>query len=406
MNILDSSPAEMWRQHLQRDRNNKLIANAANVVTALEHSPDLAGIIQLDRLSGKLMLVKRPPWENDSTPRVWRDSDDTELLIWLQEQELLLRGVQPVADAVRMVGRRHSYDPLSDYLNALKWDGKRRLSRWLPKYLGAADTEVNQSIGRAFLISAVARGLEPGCQVDHVLCLEGQQGAGKTEVVRALGGEWTQEHLPDMHSKDSMASLQGAWFVEISELAALSRSQIEGVKSFVSRRIDRYRPPYGRHVTDQPRRSVFVATTNEKKYLRDATGNRRFWPVACGEINLGALSRDRDQLFSEAVQAFRSGEPWHLSDPRLVAQLTAIQEQRMEHDPWLPSIVEMVDNKASITTAKILDGLGIKPGKGAAPDAKRVSTIMRKLGYVEDVSKAGGTREVVWKAHEGVKQGK
>lgn len=406
MNMLDISPAEIWLQRLQHGGNSKPIANTANVVTALEHSPDLAGIVQLDRLSGKLMLVKRPPWENDFTPRVWRDSDDTELLIWLQEQGLMLRGVQPVADAVRTVARRHSYDPLSDYLNALEWDGKRRLSRWLIEYLGAADTELNQSIGRAFLISAVARGLEPGCQVDHVLCLEGRQGAGKTEVVRTLGGEWTQEHLPDMHSKDSMASLAGAWFVEIAELAALSRSQVEFAKSFLSRRIDRYRIPYGRHVTEQPRRTVFVATTNEEEYLRDVSGNRRFWPVACGEIDRAGLARDRDQLFAEALHAFNSGEPWHLTDPQIVAQLTVAQEQRSEFDPWISHITEIVGTRSSITTGEILKKLGISRERSSGPEAKRIAGIMRKLGFAQQVSKAGGTREVLWKLRESVKQGK
>lgn len=386
-----------WRDRLQTNAQGRPDGSALNIALALEDAPELAGIIGHDELEQQTILTRRPPWDRGQfTERPWTDADDTELLLWLQQAGLPVRAVATVADTARMVARRHSFDPLADWLNGLEWDGSERLSTWLAVYMGAEDSALNRAIARAFLISAVARGLEPGAQVDHVLCLESPQGAGKTETVRALGGRWTQENLPDMHSKDGIAALAGAWFVELSELAAMSRSEAEAVKSFISRRVDRYRPAYGRHVVEQPRRCVFIATTNEDQYLRDRTGNRRFWPVRCGQINLDALKRDREQLFAEAVQAFHSGEAWHLTDRALIHAAQAEQLQRVEHDPWMADIAVFMTNRSTVTTSDLLQMLDVPRGKAAAAQAKRVAGLMRELGYTGREDQTGGEREIVW----------
>lgn len=388
--------AAMWKKRLQKNDKGKPIPSAANVVIALEQSPELKNIVRLDEFAGKLILTGCPPWERRFVMRPWRDADDTELLVWLQQQGLHLRGVQTVSDSVRMVAKRQSYDPLYDYLTALKWDGTSRLSRWLSRYLDAPTTDLTKAIGRAFLIAAVARGLEPGCQADHVLSLEGLQGTGKSTLVRILGSEWTQENLPDMHSKDGMAALAGAWFVELSELAAMTRSEVEAVKSFISRTVDRYRQPYGRHVIEQPRRCVFVATTNEQTYLRDTTGNRRFWPVECGQIDRDALERDRDQLFAEAVQAYQTGESWYLTEETTIQQAVAAQAQRVEHDPWLADIADFMTGKTEVTTRQIMRRLDIPTARSTGPQAKRVANIMRELGFTGRASWKGRDRDVTW----------
>lgn len=394
----ETQPATgLWLKRLQPGDTGKPIPNVVNVSIALEYAPQLRGVIRLDEFAGKMMLLSAPPWERRFEPRPWRDADDTELLVWLQENGLQLRGVQTVADAVRMVARRHAYDPLHDYLNGLEWDGQGRLSQWLPQYLNAPNTPLNRATGRAFLISAVARGLRPGCQADHVLSLEGLQGSGKSTLVRILGGEWTQENLPDMHSKDGMAALAGAWFVELSELAAMTRSEVEAVKSFISRTVDRYRQAYGRHVIEQPRRCVFIATTNEQTYLRDQTGNRRFWPIECGELRREELEQDRDQLFAEAVQAYKNGEAWHFTDPQVIAAATAAQELRVEHDPWLEDISGFVAGRTSVTTGEILNMLQIPRDRSSGPQAKRIAGLMRRLEFEGKESQAGGKREIVWR---------
>lgn len=396
-NVLDMPSTKLWNQRLQATDKGTPLANAANVAIALEHAPELKGLVRLDTFTNKLMLVKQPPWLDRLEQRPWSDSDDTELLVWLQEHELQLRGVQTISDAVRMVGKRHAFDSLQDYLNGLEWDGLARLSLWPKIYLGATDSKLNRAIARAFLISAVARGLEPGCQADHVLTLEGLQGSGKSTLVRILGGDWTQEHLPDMHTKDGMAALAGAWFVELSELAAMSRSEVESVKSFISRRVDRFRQAYGRHVIEQPRRCVFIATTNEQTYLRDQTGNRRFWPLECGDLRRDELAADRDQLFAEAVQAYRSAEPWYFTDDAVQAEATAAQELRVEHDPWLDEIAAFLSGRTSVSTGEILEMLGVARDRSSGPQAKRIAGLLRRLGYIGHISRAGGDRKMVWR---------
>ena len=398
---LAEARSEQWRDELATNDKGKPDGSAINVATALELAPELRGIIGYNTFDQRAMLLKAPPWQRGRFERrPWTDADDTELLLWLQANGVPLRSLGTVTDTARMVARRHGFDPLAKYLTGVSWDGSPRLDAWLTTYLDAEPTKLNRAIARAFLISAAARGLDPGCQVDHVLCLESAQGKGKTETVRTLGGEWTQENLPDMHSKDGITALSGAWFVELSELAAMGRSEVEAVKAFISRRVDRYRPAYGRHVVEQPRRCVFIATTNEGQYLRDRTGNRRFWPVKCGAVNLDALREDRDQLFAEAVAAYQAGEPWHFTDPETIHAAQLEQMARVEHDPWQADIADHMQGKTSITTSQLLDMLGIERGRSSAPQAKRIAGIMRELGFdcIEDQSQRrhGGTREVIW----------
>lgn len=386
-----------WMGRLQLSKKGTPLPNEANLITTLEYAPELRGLVRLDTFKSQYLFSKRPPWENGPfDERVWADADDTELLNWFQTNGIQGRGTTAVTNAVRAVARRHSFDSLENHLEGLHWDGKERLDNWLHTYLGADASSLNRAIGRKFLISAVARGLRPGCKVDHVLVLEGIQGVGKSELVVALGGEWTQENLPDMHSKDGMAALAGAWIIELSELSAMNRSQVESVKSFIARRIDKYRPAYGRHTIEQPRRCVFIATTNETRYLRDKTGNRRFWPVEVGQIDIEGLKRDRDQLFAEAVLAFRNGEPWHLTDTHLLRGISARQLSRVEHHPWESRIATLLMGRDRITTRTVMEHLGIEPSRENAGQAKIVAGIMRDFGWEDRRDQSGGGENVVW----------
>lgn len=392
----DELAARRWKQALQLNKSKEVKGNLANVATALEGAPELAGIAAFDEFARRVTLVRCPPWERSFTPRPWRDSDDAELLTWLQCNGIPATATTTVADAVRMVAERHKFDALADFLNGLQWDGKDRLSYWLTTYIDAEESPLISATGRAWLISAIARGLSPGCQADHVLVLENRQGGGKSSAARILGGEFTQEHLPDFHSKDAAAALAGCWIVELSELAAMSRSEVEAVKSFITRRVDRYRPAYGRHVVEQPRRAVFLATTNEKRYLRDSTGNRRFWPVRAGEIDLEGLAEAREQLLAQAVHAYRAGEPWHITDQAIMRQAEAEQAARVEDDPWKAAIANWLTGKEETSTRAILDWLEVDTQTQHAGHAKRVAGVMRRLGWIERQDKSGGTREVLW----------
>ena len=213
-----------------------------------------------------------------------------------------------VGRGIQTVARENPFHPVRDYLNALNWDGTPRLDIWLPTYLGVEDSQYVRAIGSRFLISAVARVFNPGCQVDHMLILEGPQGILKSSALQVLAGSWFTDRISRLGGKDSSMEVAGVWLIEMSELDALTKATNSAIKSFVTRRHDRFRPPYGKHVVDQPRQCVFTGSINPTGgYLKDPTGARRFWPVTCGVIDLEALVRDRDQLWAEAVVRFQGG---------------------------------------------------------------------------------------------------
>lgn len=315
-----------WKALLRR-RGERILGDEANVLQALRAAPELAGLVRFNEFAGRTEFTRPPPWRDAMAGTEWSDEDDVDLQAWLQTRELEVRARSTIADCISRVARDNPAHPVRDWLNALQWDQRGRLTHWLPDYLGAIGADAYlQAIGPAFLISAVARVMRPGCQADHVLTLEGPQGSGKTSAARALASPWITEGIPDLASKDSALHLAGVWIVEISELAAVRRTDsIEHVKAFLTRSVDRYRPPYGRRTVDIPRQCVFIATTNEAAYLRDPTGNRRFWPVRCGAIDLQGLERDREQLWAEAVTRYRAGEQWHLASD--VSQLAATEQE-------------------------------------------------------------------------------
>ena len=190
---------------------------------------------------------------------------------------------------------------LTDWLDSLEWDGQFRLDNCLSVYCGAENSAVIREAGRCWLLAAVARAYQPGTKFDHVLILEGNQSIGKSTVFRVLANSWSDE-LNTFSGKEAAEKLDGVWIIEIAELAAMRRSDVETVKKFITTTHDRYRPAYGRHAVDKPRTCVFGGTTNSKDYLPDSTGNRRFWPIHCEAINISGLRQDRDQLWAEAVE--------------------------------------------------------------------------------------------------------
>jgi len=297
-------------------RGDRYVGDERNVILAFRHAPELAGLVRFNVFSHQIELNQPPPWCASRTG-LWTDDDDTAALGWLQTRGVDVRQRHVVRDVVSMIAKDYMYHPVRNYLHGLVWDGAPRLRIWLAEYLNAeaADPLYLGAVGQKFLLSAVARIENPGCQADHVLVLEGPQGAGKSSVARtlAVNSMWFTDDMPDIHSKDAAIQVCGRWIVELAELAALRRSEIEGMKAFLTRPRDVYRPPYGRSTIEVPRQCVFIATTNEAHYLRDSSGNRRFWPVRCGQIDLGGLHRDRDQLWAEALAAYRAGTIWHLT---------------------------------------------------------------------------------------------
>lgn len=325
-----------WASLLRIDAGGTPERNEANVITALSLDAAFAGALVFDEFSQEIMVARALPWDPAGVPlpRPWGEADDVRCAEWLQRHEVNVPPVV-VGRSVVAVARNVRVHPVRDYLEALAWDGTPRLDAWAVTYLGAEDTPLNRSMASLWMVSAVARIMQPGCKADHMLILEGPQGIRKSTALKVLASEpWFTDELAELGSKDAAQQMRGVWIIEMAELDAIGQADVSRIKAFLSRTTDRYRPPYERYVVTVPRQCVFAGTVNPDTYLRDETGNRRFWPLRCGHIDLDGLRRDRDQLWAEAVARYRAGAPWWIEDRALVAEASAAQEARYQGDAW------------------------------------------------------------------------
>lgn len=317
-----------WRAALAFAPGSGFLGDERNVLIAMRSAPELLRLTRFNEFALNVEFTRSPPWRCADPGTTWSDSDDTQCAAWLQAQGLKVRGSAAVNACIEVAAKDASFHPVRDYLASLTWDGTPRLAGWLQTYLNATGpAEYLSAVGLRFLISAVARIMQPGCQADHMLVLEGPQGDGKTSIARALAAQpaWFAGNLPEITTKDALIQLCGHWIIEIAELKAIRTSQIEAVKNFLTQCIDTFRPPYGRRTGQFPRQCVFIGTTNERTYLRDRTGNRRYWPVKCGALDVLGIARDRDALWAEAVHLYRAGTQWHLTDQE--TKLARIEQQ-------------------------------------------------------------------------------
>jgi virulence-associated protein E len=305
--------APHWLRFCQTDRKGNPLCNLSNAMLALRNDPAVKDILAYDEMfCGEVMISEIGNCASLAIPRPVRDLDVTAIQEWFQLSGLPIIGTDTVHKAIDLRAHEHAFHPVRSYLSSLRWDATPRVEKWLSTYLGAEPIEYTKAIGRMFLVAAVARIFQPGCQADYMLILEGEQGEFKSSACKSLGGEWFSDNLPDIATagKDVSQHLRGKWIIEITELNAMGRAESSQLKAFVTRTVERYRRSYGRKEVVEPRQCVFIGTTNHSVYLRDETGSRRYWPVKTTTINLDALKRDRDQLFAEALQLFRRGVQW------------------------------------------------------------------------------------------------
>lgn len=388
-----------WEKLLVLDGNRLPKPTLANVVAILQHSPAWQGAIALDESRGEIVMANAAPTVDVPEGSSWRlctwtDADDTAAAVWLQRQWRIRVSPDTVAQAVGLIASLRRINPLVAWLRGLVWDGRPRLDTWLTTYCGAEDSSYTRAVGTTWLQAAVARAICPGIKADGALVFEGHQGKGKSSVLGILGGEWFTDDVRDLESKDAVQAIGRAWIVELAELSALSRSEIESVKAFVTRRVDRYRPPYGRRVIEAPRRCVFAGSTNRDTYLQDPTGNRRFWPVKIGRIDLALLARDRDQLLAEAVATWNQGdvalpeEAW--------GEASEQQEARYQSDAWEDLITTYLIGREATTVGEVLsEVLGLEKARWSRADQMRVASALGRVGWSRRrVREEGG---LVWK---------
>src|SRR5208337_3286540 len=263
----------------------------------------------------------------------WNDICDSLLAAELQKEGLTLQ-TRIAAEGLNANAHEHGFHPVRDYLRSCRWDGTARLASWLPTYLGTEVNSYTAAVGRCWLISGVARIMRPGVKADSVLGLIGQQGILKSTALEVLASEpWFTDHISPLGEKDSRLDLQGTWIVELAELDRVRGADLARVKNFLSTKTDKYRVPYGHRKQPFPRSCIFASSSNIGDMLTDETGNRRWWPVNCGRINIEALRRDSDQIWGEALALFEAGEKWWLA-PELVRAAAFEADKHYQPGIW------------------------------------------------------------------------
>lgn len=327
-------PEDDWRKRI-RVSDRGVVADSWNAELILEHDEHLQGI-RWNEMTRRID-VRDAPWERP--PGSWRDADDAQLYQWIVRTYDVQFPKEKFSTALLAVADRRRYHPVREYLDSLpEWDGRRRVETILIDYLGAEDTAYTREAMRCCLTAAVARVYEPGRKFDSVLILQGPQAIGKSMLFDRLGGEWYSDNLSitDMKDKTGAEKLQGYWILELSELTGMRKAEVETVKGFISRRDDIYRAAYGRNTESRLRQCVIVGSTNDDMgFLRDVTGNRRFWPVkVTGETSLHPWDlKDDDirQIWAEARQMYELGGTLLLSEEAAALAIDA-QRDAMETD--------------------------------------------------------------------------
>lgn len=327
-----------WLKQLNYDAKGRLLPSALNCKLILENDSNLQGIIGLDTFNQRV-IIKQLPWRNgEHDVHGWSDEDEADLRIYF-ERVYGLKVNSALHDAFLSVVSARRFHPVKDYLDSLEWDGQPRIEYVFIDYLGAEVYENNytQAVSRKVLIAAVQRIYEPGCKFDQMTVLFGNQGIGKSTLLAKLGMQWFSDSLTAITGKESYEQLLGSWIIEMGELATLKKQEIEHIKQYITKREDRFRRAYARNITDNPRQCIFFGTTNEFEFLRDRTGNRRFWPLRCINKNTKNVFTDLtqnevNQIWAEAVFYYKHiGEPLYL-ETELQAQIDKLHAEHEVHD--------------------------------------------------------------------------
>jgi len=330
-----------------------------------------------------------------------QDPDEIAAVIWMADHYGMNAMTNRLSEAAIHAAHQCTYHPVREYLNRLQWDGAQRIGTWLSDYMGAEGLPVISEIGKRFLMSAVARVMEPGVKVDTVLILQGGQGSFKSTGLQALcGPEWFGDTALDIRNKDALAMLRGRWIYEWSELDSLRRRDSSTVKAFLTSQVDRWRPAYGRNILERPRQCVFVGTTNDLEFLKDATGERRYWPVQVQKLDLEGNRRDRDQLWAEALTWYREERRWWLSE-EMDGQLEELQGQYKQSDTWSEALERWValptQAQGFELRAAIEDGLGIEARDHHTGTLTRLVNVLQGLGCVKRrIRGEDDTRRRLW----------
>ena len=388
------------------------------VMDALTQDESLAGVLALNELSGNIEARRDWPWMHGRAGPI-KGSTDLMLGLYLSDTYGLPSIPRAaLTEAIDSIAQSSLFHPIRDYLVQLEWDNQPRLDQWLSRVLyddrdriSPALSEYVGLVGRFLILGMVYRVMQPGCKFDYCPVFEGPGGLGKSTLVKTLAGKsyFSDAYFNLARGKEGQEQVQGLWLYEISELSSFSKAEIALIKAFISAQVDRYRPSYGRVVESYPRQCIMVGTTNETSYLRDRTGNRRFWPVpVTRRIHLNWLESQRDQLFAEAFVRFQRGERYTPTPEEELRLFYPMQESRLVetavmsemHDlltrtPHLSGIGAEVHGMANfVTLAQLTQALGVTAAKSSAPLEKQIRDWLQFEGWVRIRKQVAGAR--VW----------
>ena len=321
-----------------------------NFITIFELDNNLKDIVRFNELSMSA--------ENSRTGKIWNEQDDSLIKAYI-EQIYQVRNNECYYDAFNIICHKNSYNPIKELLANNKWDGKERISTLLQKYLKCDDNDYTKEVARLIFAGGIARLYNNGCKFDFMPILKGNQGSGKSSFIRwlALNDSWFKE-VNDIDGQEGKEALDGAWICEISELLALTKSkEVEAVKSFITRQNDNYRKPYERRVTDNPRKCIFIGTTNKTQFLTDKTGNRRFLPIEthCSGYDLFEVEEqcrnDILQCWLEAKHNFDNNNYSLVANKDILDEIKKQQESCVEDD-WRVGLIEHYLEKKQVTCVK------------------------------------------------------
>ena len=328
--------AEDWRSKLKITDKGAIAQTIENAVIILQNDPKLKGALALNEMDHNIVARQSLPWRKVKGASQWVDGDDAALRYYL-ERVYGMTGKDRIFDAVNVVAQQNKFHPVRDYLESCTWDGVHRVDTLLVDYLGAEDNAYTRAVTRKTLVAAVARIYRPGCKFDYMLTLRGRQGIGKSAIIAKLGGPWFSDTFTTMQGKDAYEQVMGVWLMEVGELAGMRKAEAETIKLYISKQTDRFRPAYGRRTQEFARQCIFIGTTNETQFLRDTTGNRRFWVVDTPNEPTRDLWDELTPetvraVWAEAVELYKAGEQLFL--PRdLEKTAREVQESYEEENP-------------------------------------------------------------------------
>ncbi|MED5608506.1 VapE domain-containing protein [Pseudomonas sp. JH-2] len=396
MAVVKPAADEGWRLLLRRSQSGGLSGHMINVSLILGNDERWAGVLGFDQFSSKTVKLRTPPYGGE--PGEWTDLDDMLTAEWLAQQYGLLVKTGTVLEGVSVTASKNSFHPVRQYLDGLIWDHTPRLESWLHLIMGVPLSPYSMKVAKRWMIGAVARVMKPGAKVDNVLILEGLQGEGKSTALAVLGGEWFMDTPFTLGDKEAFQMIRGKWLIELGELDAFNKADSTKAKQFFSASVDTFRESYGRRTADVPRQCVFAGTTNQEEYLKDTTGNRRYWPVRCTKVELDALREIRDQLWAEAAFCYGAGDIWWVTrDERELFEEE--QDARYTVDAWEYKILPWLEDYVgeTVTSDQILGGaLNLDFGHWGKPEQMRVGHIMNRLQWRRKLmspSKASGRRQ-------------